>query len=404
MAARAERRRHWPARPSPLVTDALVGYLVTMAVGVALFTSQRVAITAVWPAYGFAFGFGVVLLWRRRHPVPVLLLTSIGICAYYTFDYPPIGLALPIAAALFSAAEAGHLRAGMAVSAALVTLAVYFQAAGGTDLAQLLGYQLPPVVALMGAALALGDGTRTRRLLRAAQRERERQARLELEHRAAEQRAAERLGLARDLHDTLGHHLSVISLHSAVAEEALPERVGDADRAVREVHRVGRQAMKELRETVNRLRSLDEHPDPSVGLDHLPELVESARRSGLRVSSRHRANGVPEEVGQAAYFIVQEAVTNVIRHADATAIDIEVSPVGGRLLVTVDDNGYGHRQPDGGTGEVEVGAFARNGIRGMVERAGNLGGQVTVSGREPGPGTRVTAEIPLKRAGQRAAP
>jgi len=74
----------------------------------AVFTSSADRQPGSWPAYLFALGFGLILLLRRRHPVLVLILTSLGICLYYTLDYPPIGLALPIAAALFSAAEAGQ--------------------------------------------------------------------------------------------------------------------------------------------------------------------------------------------------------------------------------------------------------------------------------------------------------
>ena len=96
----------------------------------------------------FALGFGLVLLIRRQHPVLVLILTSLGICVYYALQYPPIGLALPIAAALFSVAEAGHLRVGIIVSAVLVTLSLYFQIVSGQDVGQLLGYELPPVIAL----------------------------------------------------------------------------------------------------------------------------------------------------------------------------------------------------------------------------------------------------------------
>jgi hypothetical protein len=78
-----------------------------------------------------------------------LLVTSLGICVYYTPEYPPIGLVLPIAAALFSVAEAGHLRIGIVVSVILVGLAVYFQIIAGRNVGQLLGYELPPVIALM---------------------------------------------------------------------------------------------------------------------------------------------------------------------------------------------------------------------------------------------------------------
>ena len=187
----------------------------------------------------------------------MLIITSLGICAYYALQYPPIGLALPIAAALFSAAEAGYLRIGIVVSVILVVLAVSFQIAAGREVGPLLGYELPPVIALMGASLALGDGVRSRQLLKESQREQERQARLELERRATEQRNAERLRLARDLHDALGHSVAMISLQSAVAAEALPAQVPEAQRAVAEIRSISVATMAELRSTVRRLRSLD---------------------------------------------------------------------------------------------------------------------------------------------------
>ena len=378
-----------------MLVDALLGCLVTMTVGIALVFGQRVAGAPVWPAYGFALGFGVVLLGRRRHPVVVLVLTWVGICVYYALAYPPIGLALPVAAALFSAAEYGHLRLGIVVAAGLVLLAIVFLVADGRDLAQLLGYEVPPVLALTGAALALGDGTRSRRLLRESQQGRERQARFEQEHRAAERRAAERLGLARDLHDTLGHHLSVMLLQSAVAAEALPERTRDAEQAMRDVRRAGRDAMTELRDTVTRLRTLDEDPDPSAGLDRLPELVERVRRSGLNVDVRSGVDGVPAEIGQAAYLIVQEAVTNVIRHADATTIELEVATVGDRLLLSVGDDGRGPTSEAVSSEETPPNHVVGHGIRGMRERAEGFVGQLTVTRRGPDRGVLVRAELPL---------
>jgi signal transduction histidine kinase len=252
--ALARRSALWT---SPALVDGLLGYVVAMAVGVAVFTSSSDGLADPWPAYAFALGFGLVLLVRRKHPVLVLLLTSLGICVYYALQYPPIGLALPIAAALFSVAEAGHLRVGIIVSAVLVTLSLYFQIVSGQDAGQLLGYELPPVIALMGASLALGDGVRSRRLLKESQRARERQARLELERGATEQRNEERLRLARDLHDALGHSVAMISLQSAVAAEALPARVPEAQRAVAEIRDISVATMAELRSTVRRLRSLD---------------------------------------------------------------------------------------------------------------------------------------------------
>jgi signal transduction histidine kinase len=375
----------------PALVDGLLGYAVAMAVGVAVFTSSSDDLADPWPAYAFALGFGLVLLIRRQHPVLVLLLTSLGICVYYTLQYPPIGLALPIAAALFSATEAGHLRVGIIVSAALVVLSLYFQIVSGQDAGQLLGYELPPVIALMGASLALGDGVRSRRLLKESQRDRERQARLELERRAAEQRNEERLRLARDLHDALGHSVAMISLQSAVAAEALPARVPEAQRAVAEIRDISVATMAELRSTVRQLRSLDSAVELPAGLDELPALAEQARGNGLevRIVEVGDQRDVPGKLGRAAYRIVQEALTNVIRHANATEVTVTLDRGPDALTLTVRDDGQG-------ASEVVEG----NGVRGMRERAAELGGQLGVTSPGRGAGWVVTAVLPWPQRGE----
>jgi signal transduction histidine kinase len=368
---------------SRALIDGLLAYAVAMAVGGAVFTSS--VGSQPWPAYVFALGFGLILLIRRRYPVLVLVITSVGICVYYTLQYPPIGLALPIAAALFSVAEAGRLRIGVIVSVILVGLAVYFQIAGGRDIGQLLGYELPPVIALIGASLALGDGVRSRRLLRESQRERERQARLELERRATEQRSDERLRIARDLHDALGHNVAMISLQSAVAAEALPTRVPVAQRAVAEIRNISVATMTELRDTVRSLRSMDSTAERLVGLDELPVLAEQARGNGLDVRIVRTGNNrqVSHALGQAVYRVVQEALTNIIKHANATQAVVALDRSPDAFTVTVRDNGQGITELTPG-----------NGIRGMSERAAEWGGRLSVTSPGPGAGTVVTAALP----------
>jgi MYXO-CTERM domain-containing protein len=374
---------------SPALVDGLLAYTVAMAVGVAVFTSSADRQPGSWPAYLFAVGFGLILLLRRRHPVLVLTLTSLGICVYYALEYPPIGLALPIAAALFSAAEAGQLRIGIIVSLILVGLAVYFQVVGGRNVGQLIGYELPPVIALMGASLALGDGARSRRLLRESQRERERQARLEQERRATEQRTADRLRLARDLHDALGHNVALISLQSAVAAEALPARVPEAQQAVAEIRDISLATMTELRGTVRRLRSLDSPVDLPGGLNDLPALVEQARGNGLDVLIAETGDQrvVPDALDQVVYRIVQEALTNIIRHANAASAVVTLDRGPDALTVIIRDDGRGAAK-----------MVAGNGIRGMTERAAEWGGSLTVISPGPDAGTVVTAVLPWSQS------
>ena len=370
---------------SPALVDGLLAYAVAVAVGVAVFATSADRPFGLWPAYLFALGFGLILLVRRRHPVLVLIVTSLGICVYYTLQYPPIGLALPIAAALFSAAEAGRLRISIIVSVILVGLAVYFQITEGRDVAQLLGYELPPVIALIGASLALGDGVRSRRLLKESQRQRERQARLELERRAIEDRNEERLRLARDLHDALGHSVAMISLQSAVAAEALPRQVSEAQRAVAEIRNISIAAMADLRNTVRRLRTLDSAIELPAGLEQLPALAEAARGNGLDIRIVESGDGrqIPAALGQTAYRIVQEAVTNVIRHANAATAMITLNRGPDALTLTIRDDGRGAAE-----------FIAGNGIRGMTERAAEWGGELRVTRSDGDAGTVVTAVLP----------
>jgi signal transduction histidine kinase len=267
----------------------------------------------------------------------------------------------------------------------LLALSVFFQIVGGQDPRQLLGYELPPVIALIGASLALGDGVRSRRLLRESQHERERQARLELERRAAEQRNEERLRLARDLHDALGHSVAMMSMQSAVAAEALPERISDAQRAVAEIRSISVATMSELRRTVRQLRSLESDVELPAGLEDLSALAEQARSNGLdvRILESGDQRVVPDALDRAAYRIVQEALTNVIRHANAARVTVTLDRGPDALTMTIRDDGQG-------AAEVVEG----NGLRGMRERAKELGGQLDITIGDRGAGTMVTAALP----------
>ncbi|MCC2315887.1 sensor histidine kinase [Cellulomonas xiejunii] len=379
-------------RPPPAGTRATdLGLAVGTVAVVALTIGAGVAAErAPSPApYAFALGFGAVLLARRRWPVAVLVVTVLGIFAYYALGFPAIGQALPAAAALYSAAELGRTRVALVVGAVLVGVAAYFRIAEGLPATYLLSYELLTNVALVAAAVALGVSVRVRREARADQ-ERLRVAALAEQAADAERRLeAQRVRIARDLHDSIGHTVAVIAVHAGVAAEAVGRDDALVASSIAQVRDATRSTLRELRATVRLLRTTGDDPARgAVGLAGVPALAASARAAGLDVDVRL---DVPDgtldgAIGAAAYRIVQEALTNVLRHADARRVDVEARVTDGWLDLRVRDDG---------TGPAARGAGDGQGLRGMAERAGLLGGTLT-SGPADGGGFVVHARLPAR--------
>jgi signal transduction histidine kinase len=164
-----------------------------------------------------------------------------------------------------------------------------------------------------------------------------------------------------------------------------------AQQAVAEIRNISVGTMAELRDTVRSLRSLDSVVERLVGLDELPVLAEQARGNGLdaRIVDTRESQEVPDALGQAIYRIVQEALTNIIRHANATRAVVRIDRGPDALTVTVRDDGKGRSEFTAG-----------NGIRGMSERAAEWGGQLSVTSPGPGAGTVVTAVLPWPRSAE----
>ncbi len=378
-----------PTGPPAWVLDLLLGVAVSLVIALVISAEYGGAQGPDAVAYLFAVGFGATMLARRRYPVAVLIATMFLLFGYYILDYPAIGLAVPVAAALYSAAEQGRLLTAIIVSVILVLVSTYFRLDEGESLAYLLIYELVSTVMLMAAAIALGDSTRSRRSLRAEQ---EQIARLiEQEHalRAEQRVQAERVRMARDLHDTVGHSISVISLHADVAREAIGENDDEARQALTQIRATTSETMRELRATVKLLRnSATEEADRSItSLANLNTLVAHARSSGLqvRVQLVGDLTRLSATVDSAAYRIVQEALTNILRHAQATQVELRIDLEGNGLHLQIRDNGRA----------TPATITPGSGITGMEERARLLGGTLTAQ-TQPTGGFAVTASIPLE--------
>ncbi len=203
---------------------------------------------------------------------------------------------------------------------------------------------------------------------------------------AARRKAVEeRLRIARELHDSLTHSISVIQVQAGVAVHLARKRGQEVPPALAAIQEASADAARELRATLSVLRREDD--GDGSGLGQLPGLVERARAAGLpvTVTVTGAERPLPAEVGQAAYRIVQEALTNVSRHAGQARAHVHLRYEPGTLTVQVDDNGKSTITPPSASGL---------GLIGMRERACSLGGRLE-AGPQPGGGFRVRAELPL---------
>jgi len=375
-------------------TDALID----LGLGVLVLVTVAAAIAAnLWTrgrepdvlAYLFAVGLGALMLVRRRWPVATVLVTAVMLMLYYTLDYPPVGLAVPAAAALYSVAENGRLRWAIGTAVGLLAVSTWFRVREGDDMAYLFGYELATTVTLMAAVIALGDSVRSRRGWQAEIKRRAQLAEVEREQEAARRVEQERMRIARELHDVLAHTVSVISVQADVATEALRDDPSAAETSLRAIRAASGEALGELRATLGLLRgpATPAPRDPVAGLAQLDRIVGSAADSGLAVVVHVEGQPVqlPVVVDTAAHRIVQESITNVLRHAHATSATVELRFEPTALTVRVTDDGSG--------GAVNGSGY---GIQGMRERVTLLGGTLRAGVRPEG-GFLVEASLPLRR-------
>jgi len=325
--------------------------------------------------------FALVL--RREHPWAVLIVTGAVGIVYYPAGYPDTFLSVTF---VFALANLTLLVGALAGALSTFAILIGFLAAGrfqGASLATdgvAIAYT---AVALLGAVIA-GEGLRTYRaaLARAeeAERTREEEARL----RAAE----ERLRIARELHDVLAHQISLINVQAGAALHRRNEE--QAFTALENIKRASKETLTELRRMLGVLRQYDDEAPvvPAPSLSTLPELVSQMQVPGLTVRLEGVRDGdpLPAPVELTAYRIVQESLTNVVRHSGASEAVVRVTRTDAELLVEVADNGTKTPDPE----RIQRG----NGWRGMRERASAVGGTVTAG---PGPtGFRVRAVLPVE--------
>lgn len=391
----------------PWLIDAAFGLGVTLVLAVVITANRGGSRDPDLAAYLWAGGLGALMLARRRYPRAVLLVTAFGLFAYYAAGYPAVGVAVPVAAALYSAAEAGRLATAVATAALVVAVSLTFRLVEGQDPAYVVGYELASHLGLIVTAIALGDSVRSRRAEKSRQRELAALTAAEYARHAQQRVQTQRLTIARDLHDSVGHAVSVISLHADVATEALGrDDPAAATTALARIRTAAADTLRDLRSTVAVLRATDRTDHDLISVRDLDRVLEPAHLAGMDVTVRvdPAALALPAPVDAAAYRIVQEAVTNAVRHSGGAWVDVQVQLDGADLLVMVCDDGadrpVSSAPPDPATQTCGDPAThtcgdpaAGHGIAGMAERARALGGALTVD-RTP-EGCTVRARIPI---------
>jgi signal transduction histidine kinase len=334
-------------------------------------------------AVSLALLTGAPLLFRRRWPLGVLVATMTAAVLSAATLEAANGAAAAALIPLFDVAAFGSRRRSIVVG--VVTAAVLVLATALFSSHLEVAASTIRLLLLLGA-LAAGDIYRSRRALQAeeARRRTEETLRQKQEH---EQRIVEeRLRIARDVHDSIAHALVAINVQAGVAAH-LGDRNGSQEETLKEIKQLSADALSELRATLGLVRpGADAPTSPPSDLSALPELLDRTRNAGLDVDMTVSLEGgsVPSAVGQAGFRIVQESLTNILRHAHATRATVNVRSAGDRLELTVDDNGSGVTPPSSEAG---------HGLQGMRERALALGGELR-AGPNPSGGWRVHATLP----------
>ena len=387
----------WTGRLKPRTLDRLIVVVLTLlgltSIGVESFGDRRLVSPLLIP-----LGVGLLLLqtvplaWRRTHPsvVLVLIASAFGIKILLGMNAGPAAVGLLIGMYSVAAYGSGRLRvfflalAGLGFIAGFVVFAI-------TGNPRSFAVSVPSLA--HAAAWLLGDYLRTRRAYIAELEDRA--ARLERERDQDRQLAAdeERSRIARELHDVVAHDVSVIAIQAGAARTVQASQPQAAAQALGLIETTARRTLVELSQLLGVLRKSDGTSpgrNPQPGIDQLSTLVTELRSAGLSedLAVTGEAAPLPPALDLSAYRIVQEATTNVLKHAHARHVEIRVRYSGDVLGLEVLDDGIAK---NGGS------SLSGHGIIGMRERVALFGGALS-AGPRPGGGFAVVARLPLNSA------
>lgn len=388
MNTQAPLGRFHPADVLLAATLTFIGMVGTAPAGAEQPSAREPDLTAY---ILIAAAAGSIAAWRR-FPLPVFIITGAATSCYLLVGYPFGPILLPAALAVGGLAASWPLRRtaiAVAIDAAVLAVVLTFRFGrdphSGLDI--LTGIVFATALWFV-APMAVGTAWRIRSDSRA--RVREEQAKRVV--------SEERLRMAQEVHDGVGHGLSVIAMQAGVGLHIADRNPAKAKEILETIRQTSRDSLDGLRRELAMLRGEPSPRQPGLGLADIATLVDRVRAGGLEVSLNNAVPGaanetesVPAEIGFAAYRIVQEALTNVLRHAGSNSTAaVQISRTGSELLIEISDTGSG--PPAGGPVE-------GSGIAGMRQRAGSFGGKLEAAGTS-GAGFRVRAHLPLTREDQ----
>jgi signal transduction histidine kinase len=352
-------------RRRPLVADGLLA-LALAAIDLAWLASQH---TTAPGAIALVLLQTLPLVARRRFPIEVAVIVGGARVAYDVLQYQNAPEPLGVLVAFYTVAnlvDGAWRRVGPAIAA--IGLAISMAANDPHDVAV--------QVALNGTLLAgvwvLGDSARTRRAF--------------LQEAQAAAALDERARIAREMHDLVAHHLSVIAVQSQAAEALLASDPAAARRSVSTINATAREALAEMRQLLGVLRGHEGAGlSPQPGLADLDRLLGAVRDAGLVVTLdvQGEPRPLPPALDLTCYRVVQESLTNALKHAPGARVTVHLDWTGEGLAVSVHDDGTGAPGPDSDG----------HGLRGMQERVALVGGRLS-AGWRPGEGFAVSAWVP----------
>jgi signal transduction histidine kinase len=384
----ADRIASLPERRQEQLTDT--GLAVALAaVNVVSVLPYRAQLHPLWLALFLLAGQALPLAWRRSAAVGTGLLVGAARISYdkigFGFAPLPLGPAIAVYTVFDRRGPAFRLSTAALV---VVGVAISLDSPGHSEPYEAIFQGL-----IFATAMAAGTLSRAKRASLHAAQSRAERAESELDQEAARAAAAERARIARELHDVVAHHVSLMAVQAEAAASLLPSQPERARQSVDIIGDTARQALTELRRLLGVLRGPTEHRPataPTASLTDLGDILAKVREAGLPVE--YEVSGTPAVLAPGieltAFRIVQEALTNTLRHADAAQARVTVKYEPGYVTLSVADSGPRRTEPPARSGT----GF---GLAGIAERVASCGGSLTV-GPSPASGFALTARLPVR--------